>query len=207
LQDAAQSRLLADRLAGAIVKPEISPEHAAFIARCDFFFLATVDDGGFPTVSYKGGAPGFVRMIDQSTLVFPDYDGNGMFLSMGNVAATGKIGMLFIDFERPHRLRVQATAAVHDDHPELANYPGAKLLVRAAVDEDCVNCGRYIHRHRRQAPSKYVPDGAGRQPYPAWKRIDGLQDALPPADQGRAEAEGGTITDEAYEQRVRAGDP
>ncbi|WP_211262615.1 pyridoxamine 5'-phosphate oxidase family protein [Nitriliruptor alkaliphilus] len=207
LQDATDNRALADRLVGAIVTPQLPPEHAAFIASRDFFFLATVDAAGQPTVSYKGGAPGFVHVPDPSTVVFPDYDGNGMFLSLGNVQATARIGMLFLDLETPHRLRVQADASVHDDDPALERFPGANVIVRAQVTAVFVNCGRYIHPHRRVGSSRFVPDTLGAQPYPAWKRIDAFQDVLPAADRGRAADEGGTITPDEYHARVRAGEP
>ena len=98
LQDEFESRTLADALEAAIVTDTVPDDHRDFIESRDFFFLSTVNAAGEPTVSHKGGAPGFVRVIDESTLAFPHYDGNGMFLSMGNVAASTKIGMLFIDF-------------------------------------------------------------------------------------------------------------
>lgn len=207
LQDATDNRALADRLADLIVTPQLPAEHAAFIASRDFFLLATVDEVGQPTVSYKGGAPGFVHVVDPSTLVFPDYDGNGMFLSLGNIRATAHIGMLFIDLETPHRVRVQATASVHADDPAIDRFPGANLIVRAEVTAAFVNCGRYIHAHRRVGTSRFVPDVEGQQPYPAWKRVDAFQDVLPHRDRGRAETEGGPITREEYRARVQAGRP
>jgi len=125
---------------------------------------------------------------------------------MGNITDTAKIGMLFIDFETPNRIRVQATASFSADDELMAEYPGSIGIVRASVDRVFLNCARYIHKHTRVETSKYVPDESGEQPYPAWKRIDGLQDHLHPDDQGRAEGEGGVITEEQYEQAVMAGE-
>ncbi len=208
LQDDFETRPLADTLEAVMVKDELADVPAAFIESRDFFFLSTVNADGEPTVSYKGGAPGFVRVLDATTVAFPSYDGNGMFLSMGNIIATAKIGMLFIDLETPHRLRVQATARVATrDDPIVGTFPGADLVVVATVDSAFVNCGRYIHKHTRVEDSPYVPDGEGHQPLAAWKRIDLLQDALAPRDQGRAEAEGGTITGADYAERLRTGHP
>lgn len=207
LQDATDRRAIADRLATTIVHREVPPEHADFITSRDFFLLATVDADGRPTVSYKGGPPGVVQVPDPSTLLFPDYDGNGMYLSLGNIRATASIGLLFLDLETPHRVRVQATATVLADDPDLDRFPGARHLVRADVDAVFVNCGRYVHRYRRLAPSRFVPGPDGRQPHPAWKRIEGFQDALPADDRHRTTAEGGPITHDAYRARVRAGDP
>ena len=115
LQDEFDSRTVADVLEAAIVRREVDDEAKQFIESRAFFFLSTVDPDGHPTVSHKGGAVGFVRVVDPSTLVFPSYDGNGMFLSMGNIANDGRIGMLFMDFERPHRVRAHATATVSRD--------------------------------------------------------------------------------------------
>ncbi|MEZ5228854.1 MAG: pyridoxamine 5'-phosphate oxidase family protein [Acidimicrobiales bacterium] len=208
LQDDFETRPLADTLVAVMVKHELADVPAAFIESRDFFFLSTVTPEGEPTVSYKGGAPGFVRVIDEHTLAFPSYDGNGMFLSLGNIISTAKIGMLFIDFETPHRLRVQATAQVAaKDDPIVEQFPGADLVVVATVDAAFVNCGRYIHKHTRTEDSPYVPADDGSAPLPAWKRIDALQDALPPRDQGRAELDGGTIDGAEYAEGIREGRP
>jgi len=207
LQEDFGTEQLADAHSAIIVSEDIPDDHAAFISSRDFFFLSTVNHLGEPTVSYKGGAPGFVRVIDSTTLVFPSYDGNGMFLSMGNIADTAKIGLLFMDFETPHRVRVQASASIVTDSALLESFPGAQMVVRAVVDSAFVNCGRYIHRHQRVSSSEFVPDAQGNQPYPAWKRIDLLQPILPEADQGRAESDGGTITAEEYMERVQRGEP
>lgn len=208
LQDDFATRPLADTLAAVSLSDQLADVPAAFIESRDFFFLSTVTAAGEPTVSYKGGAPGFVKVLDAKTIAFPSYDGNGMFLSMGNIISTAKIGMLFIDFETPHRLRVQATAQVAaKDDPIVAEFPGADLVVVATVDGAFVNCGRYIHKHVRAESSPYVPDAEGMQPLASWKRIDLLQDALPPRDQGRAAAEGGTIDTAEYAERIRQGQP
>ena len=206
LQDEFESRRLADAVARAAVADELNDMHAAFISSRDFFFLSTVNADGEPTVSYKGGGVGTVTVVDRHTLCFPAYDGNGMFLSLGNIEATQKIGLLFIDFETPNRVRVQATACVERDDPLLPNYPGALAVVRAHVDKVFVNCARYIHKHTRLESSPYIPDEDGDQPYPVWKRIDHLQDDLPPRDQGRAEHEGGLVTDEEYGAALMRGE-
>ncbi|MEM7273545.1 MAG: pyridoxamine 5'-phosphate oxidase family protein [Actinomycetota bacterium] len=206
LQDHFDSRRLADRLETAIIADTIDDFHRGFIESRDFFFLSTVTADGEPTVSYKGGDVGVVRVVDDKTLAFPAYDGNGMFLSMGNIAATAKIGMLFIDFETPHRVRVQATASFEVDDELLADYPGAIGIVRATVDQAFVNCARYIHKHTRAEASPYVPDADGNQPHPSWKRIDSLQDVLSPADESRTAEAGGTITQEEYAGRLLTGE-
>ncbi|MEM9134248.1 MAG: pyridoxamine 5'-phosphate oxidase family protein [Actinomycetota bacterium] len=197
---------LADRVEQAIVADEIGEMHQGFIESRDFFFLSTVNGSGEPTVSYKGGDVGLVTVVDPNTIVFPFYDGNGMVLSAGNIVDQAKIGMLFIDFETPNRMRVQATASLVEDDPLLERYPGALTLARARVDKVFLNCARYIHKHQRLTASPYVPDAEGNQPYPSWKRIDLVQDALRPDDQGRADAEGGVITMDDYGAKLAAGE-
>ena len=206
LQQRFQTGRMADLLEQVIVHPEIEEAERAFIEARDMFFLATVDGSGQPTCSYKGGDPGFVKVVDPATLAFPSYDGNGMFLSMGNIRATARVGLLFIDFETPHRLRVQGTAAVREADPLLAAYPGADLVVRVAVSQVFVNCSRYVHRYQRVKASRYVPRAGCETPFAEWKRIDVVQEALPPRDAGKAAKAGGTITIEEYEAKRHAGE-
>lgn len=205
LQDRFDTRRLADLLEEAIVHDAFTPQDQAFIESRDMFFLSTLGADGCPTVSYKGGAPGFVK-VDAGVLVFPCYDGNGMFYSMGNVARFPQVGLLFIDFEKPHRLRVQGTAVIGESDALLAAYPGALFLVRVTPAHIFVNCGRYIHPYQRLGQSKHVPKADGSAPLAAWKRIDIVQDHLPSVDQGRAAQVGGTITVEEYEAKVAAGE-
>jgi predicted pyridoxine 5'-phosphate oxidase superfamily flavin-nucleotide-binding protein len=136
------------------------------------FFLATVDESGQPSCSYKGGAPGFVRVVDPRTLAFPNYDGNGMFLSMGNIAQSRKVGMLFIDFERPRRMRLSGEARISNDDPLLADYPEAQFIVRVAVTQVFPNCPRYVHQYRLVERSTYVPKTGSTTPIPNWKKSD-----------------------------------
>jgi uncharacterized protein len=196
-QDQHDSRRLADRLA-SMAHSEFDPADREFIERSVMFFLATVDARGRPTVSYKGGAPGFVRVIAPSELVFPVYDGNGMFLSLGNIAGRANIGMLFIDFKSPRRLRVQGIARIIPADDASAHYPGAQHLVRVTAEQIFVNCGRYIHKVDTQTLSPHVPDATGHQPFPAWKRLDVIADSLCERDQERVTQAGGRIPMEAY---------
>ena len=186
LQDGFDSRRIADRINDLLVNDAIDDGAAAYIASRDMFFLSTVDASGQPTCSYKGGAPGFVRVLDARTLAFPVYDGNGMFLSMGNVQATAKVGMLFIDFEHPSRLRVHGVASLDRDDVLVETWPGAIGVVRVAVTEVFPNCPRYIHRMQRVEASPYVPEVGVVTPIPDWKRAEWANDALPADDPARA---------------------
>jgi uncharacterized protein len=149
LQDRFDTRRLADNTEARIVLTEIPPDHKAFIESRDMFFLSTIDHQGRPTVSYKGGDPGFVRVLDNKTVAFPCYDGNGMFYSMGNLLGNQHVGMLFINFEKPHRLRLQGVAGVDDNDPLLPEYAEAQLIVRVTVTDIFRNCPRYVHHYKK----------------------------------------------------------
>ncbi|MDA1075583.1 MAG: pyridoxamine 5'-phosphate oxidase family protein [Proteobacteria bacterium] len=201
LQDEFGTRNLADGLVQITVQEQIVGADAAFIEAADMFFLSTINHAGQPTVSYKGGDPGFVKIVNPTTLVFPSYDGNGMFLSMGNLAANPLIGMLFIDFQRPDRRRVQGRATVVRDHPLKVAYPEADFLVQVQMTQMWVNCPRYIHSYTKTGASDYVPRSGVVTPLAPWKRIDTIQPLLSAADQAKA-AEAGLISTEQYQASV-----
>jgi uncharacterized protein len=185
LQDQFETRRLADRLDERIVHDTISAGDREFIQRMDMFFLATADDQGRPQCSYKGGDPGFVQVVDENTLAFPCYDGNGMFLSMGNLLRNAHVGMLFIDFENQWRLRLNGVASVNLQDPLLAGYPEAQLIVRVRATEVFGNCPRYIHKLQLVERSSYVPRHDCATPVPDWKRSDWVSDVLPAGDPAR----------------------
>lgn len=147
----------------------INDDRRRYIEARDMFFLATVDPDGRPNCSYKGGAPGFVRVVDEHTIAFPSYDGNGMYLSMGNIAETAEVGLLFIDFEQQQRMRLNGTASIDLDDPLLAEYPEAQFIVRVRVREVFANCPRYIHKLTLVERSVFVPEAERQTPVAAWK--------------------------------------
>jgi predicted pyridoxine 5'-phosphate oxidase superfamily flavin-nucleotide-binding protein len=206
LQDQFESRRMADRMEETIVKTALDDLDKHFVSTRDMFFLATVDHNGRPTVSYKGGDAGFIKIVDDRTIAFPSYDGNGMYFSMGNLAGNPEIGILFIDFEVPNRMRLQGRASITPNDPLLAEYKEADLVVRIAITQTWVNCPRYIHRFKKLAPSRYVPRAGEQTPFCVWKRIDGYTDVLRPHDMGRTEAEGGLLSIEQYMDKVAKGE-
>lgn len=182
LQDRFDTRRLADRLAEG-ASDQLGEPLAAFIEARDMFFIATTDDQGFPECSYKGGEPGFVRVLDPHTIAFPVFDGNGMFLTAGNlVGASPHVGLLFIDFESGSRLRVNGHATVDFDDALLSSYPGAIFVVRVAIRTTFVNCQRYVHHYARVDASPFVPDDRGDAPVPDWKRDPWFDGTLPAGD-------------------------
>ncbi len=177
LQDRFDSRRLADRLADLTVHTELTDDDIELIGAQSTVWLSTVDAQGWPDVSYKGGDPGFVQVVGRTELRIPSYDGNGMMRSMGNIADTGRVGLLFVDTARPWRLRVHGTARVSSDPSDVAAHHGAQAVIVVTVGRLFPNCGRYIHQGDRV--SEYVPREGHEPPVPEWKTYDVVADVLP----------------------------
>jgi predicted pyridoxine 5'-phosphate oxidase superfamily flavin-nucleotide-binding protein len=188
LQRQFDTQRLADRIEERLFRTALTDDDRAFIERLDLFFLATVNSRGEPSCSYKGGDPGFVRVLDARTLAFPCYDGNGMYLSMGNVAASRNVGMLFIDLTSPKRLRVNGTARI--EPPDFVDpvFSEAQFVVVVSIREVFPNCPRYIHKYALVERSKFVPHDGVATPIPSWKQMDWARDVLPHGDPARSES-------------------
>jgi predicted pyridoxine 5'-phosphate oxidase superfamily flavin-nucleotide-binding protein len=181
LQDRFDSRRISDRLEERLTRTSFTDDDKAFIESVSYFFLATADAEGRPDCSFKGGMPGFVRITGPSELAFPDYDGNGMFKSLGNVMVNPQIGILFIAMHgKPRRMRVNGRATVRDDDPLLGETAGAQLIVRVAARAIFPNCPRYIPTMQLTEPSVYAPRAGHEAPEPAWKGFDAFKDAMHP---------------------------
>jgi predicted pyridoxine 5'-phosphate oxidase superfamily flavin-nucleotide-binding protein len=180
LQDSFGSRPLADRLEQRIRHDRFTEQDAAFIAAQSFFFLATADDQGRPDCSFKGGPPGFVRVVAPDRLVFPDYDGNGMFRSLGNIQANPHVGLLFIAMgAEPARIRVNGVARIFEHHPDLAATPGAQLIVEVTPADIFPNCGRYIPTAEAVATAPHWPEAGVPLLEAEWKTNALVADVLP----------------------------
>ena len=182
LQDRFDTRRLADRIEDRIVHDHIDADDRAFIEARDMFFLATADEEGRPQCSYKGGDPGFVRVLDEQTIAFPAYDGNGMYLSFGNALDNPHVGLLFIDFEGRKRMRLNGIASIDENDPLLPEWPEAQFVVRVRATEVFPNCPRYIHEYRLVSRSRFVPKRECETPAPQWKRSVWAHDVLPEGD-------------------------
>ena len=180
LQDAFDTRRLADRLA-SVAGDDVSG-FRDFIEARDMFFIATADADGQPQSSYKGGDPGFVRVVDDHTIAFPVYDGNGMFLTIGNVTENHLVGLLFIDFAYGSRLRVNGEATVDPADPLVDSFPGAKLVVRLRARAVFPNCRRYVHTHGPTQRSVFVPVDGEQPPVPDWKLDEWFEGTLSAGD-------------------------
>jgi predicted pyridoxine 5'-phosphate oxidase superfamily flavin-nucleotide-binding protein len=179
LQDAFDSRRIADRLEEVTYRAALTEDDRAFVEAADMFFLATADPAGNPDCSYKGGDPGFVRVLSETELAWPDYDGNGQFRSLGNLAVHPPVALLVIDWASPRRLRIHGRARVVADDPLLASMPGGQLVVRVTIDRVFPNCPRYIHRMALVERSAYVPREGASAPEPKWKGDERFAGALP----------------------------
>ena len=206
LQDRFDTRRLADRLESEDIMDCLGDWEREFVQSAAMFFMTTIDHTGQPTVSYKGGNPGFVKVLDNRLIAFPNYNGNGMYYSTGNLGQNQKVGLLFIDFEKPRRLRIHGDATVSLDDPLLAKFPGAQFIVRLRVRQAFDNCPRYIHRMKLIEHSRYVPSDDGRAPRPAWKRLGYVQDVLTEDDREQTKSEGGPLSMEEYMIQLDKGD-
>ena len=173
LQDQFDSRRISDRLEEKLTRTAFTADDKAFIESAIYFFMSTADAEGRPDCSFKGGPPGFVRVTADGEIAFPDYDGNGMFKSLGNLLVNPNVGLLFIDLhERPRRLRVNGSATVSRDDPLLGETVGAQLIVRVKARAIFPNCPRYIPKMQLAEPSVYVPQPGCDPVEPAWKGFD-----------------------------------
>jgi uncharacterized protein len=185
IQERFDTRRLADRMEEALVTDTIDERTRGFIEARDMFFISTVDPQGRPTVGYRGGAPGFVRVLDDRTIAFPNYDGNGMYLSMGNLSHNPNVGLLFVDWQKGNRLRFHGTASIDWGDPLVDSWPEAQFVVRVRAERVFVNCPRYVHRMEPMERSVFVPAEGCETPVPEWKKGEWVADVLPEHDRAR----------------------
>jgi predicted pyridoxine 5'-phosphate oxidase superfamily flavin-nucleotide-binding protein len=181
LQDQFNSRRISDRLEEKLTHSQFTEGDKTIVENAPYFFLATADAEGRPDCSFKGGMPGFVRVVGPSELAFPDYDGNGMFKSLGNILVNPNVSRLFIAMHgKPMRLRLNGTAAVSDRDPLVAETVGAQLIVRVIARAIFPNCPRYIPTMKLVEPSIYAPRSSHEAPEPAWKQVAEFKEHIHP---------------------------
>ena len=176
-QDRFDTRRLSDAITAATVHDFISDSDARFIGAVDMFFIASQGANGNLDCSYKGGEPGFVKVVDEHTIAFPNYDGNGQYMTAGNIAETGKVGILFIDWVSQWRMRLNGSASIDFNYPLKSEWPEAQFVVRVRAEEVFPNCQRYVHRMDLVERSVFVPKAGCETPDPDWKAH--FEDALP----------------------------
>ncbi len=113
----------------------LTDEQRRLISLSDTFFIASAHPDGGADASHRGGLPGFVRFLDEDTLAFPDYSGNNMFNTLGNIAANPKVGLLFVDFECGDTLQLSGETRVIWDPARAAEFAGARRVVEFRIGE------------------------------------------------------------------------
>jgi predicted pyridoxine 5'-phosphate oxidase superfamily flavin-nucleotide-binding protein len=186
-----QDRFDGRRVAEAI---ETHRKHADFwgdekemIQSAQFFFIAS-GWGEYVDCNIKSGDAGFVKIVDSGVLEYPEYDGNSMYRTLGNILKNPNVGLLFVRFDgKSRRIRVNGKASIHDDAATLSAHFGAKVVVRIAC-EIYPNCPRYLPNLEQKKESPHVPrEGCGVPPPPEWKGRDYIRDVLPSDDPHRDE--------------------
>jgi hypothetical protein len=137
--------------------PCLGSEQREFVVRADTFFIATTHPERGADASHRGGAPGFVRVEGDRRLVWPDYSGNAMFNTLGNLAADPQAGLLFIDFENGDTLQISGRTRVVWDEGRAAEFAGAERVVEYDVEEVVETRGVLPLRWRLEEYSPFNP--------------------------------------------------
>jgi predicted pyridoxine 5'-phosphate oxidase superfamily flavin-nucleotide-binding protein len=119
----------------AVVTAELTPGQQRWIAGADTFFIATHASRHGADVSHRGGNPGFVRVLGPRRLLWPDYVGNSMYMTLGNLELNPAAGLLFLDWEHGHTLQLTGRARIDWDPGRAASVPGAERLIELDVDQ------------------------------------------------------------------------
>ena len=188
LQDRFDTRRLADRLDEKFLsRPIIDADDRAFIERMDMFFLATADADGRPQCSYKGGDPGFVRVLDERTRRVSELRRQrDVPVDRQRAPESARRNAVHrLRLRAPSRLRLNGVASIDERDELLDQYPGAQFIVRVHATQVFPNCPRYIHRMALVERSRFVPRADHQTPIPDWKRSSWACDVLPEDDPAR----------------------
>ncbi|MFL5251503.1 MAG: pyridoxamine 5'-phosphate oxidase family protein [Rhodopila sp.] len=181
LQDRFDGRRVADALAAHRRRWDFWDDDRVMIENAPFFFIAT-SFGDYTDCSLRSGMPGFVKIVASGTIEFPEYDGNSMYRTLGNISRNPNVGLLFVKFDgKTTRIRINGRATIHDDAETLARHHAAKVVVRV-VCEMFSNCPRSVHNLEQGELLAYLPRPGYDAPAPEWKSRDYIRDILPAAD-------------------------
>ncbi|WND16011.1 pyridoxamine 5'-phosphate oxidase family protein [Streptomyces violaceus] len=161
----------ADRFYEEQVLDRLNPRMREFVARQEMFFLATADSHGECDSTFRAGPPGFLQVLDEGALAYPEYRGNGVMASLGNIRENPHVGLLMIDFSQDRiglhvngRARLVTDDAMRQRYPELPvdPVPGRRphVWVEVEVEEAYIHCSKHIPRLVR-APLRQNADRAG----------------------------------------------
>ena len=141
----------------SIRSPGLTPGQQGFIAGADTFFVASLHPERGADASHRGGLPGFVRVHDEARLSWPDYSGNTMFNTLGNLSVNPAAGLLFVEFERGDTLQLTGRALINWDTERAAEYAGAERVVEFDVHEVVETAGAVSLRWRFEEYSPFNP--------------------------------------------------
>ena len=180
-QDRFDGRRVADAIAKHRIRDDFWDADRELIESTPFFFIAT-SFGDYTDCSLKSGVPGFVKIVAPGTIEYPEYDGNSMYRTIGNIARNPNVGVLFVKFDgKTLRVRANGHATIHDDAETLSRHHGAKLVVRIVL-QMYSNCVRSVHDLSTETISPYMPKPDYDPPAPEWKSRDYIRDILPAND-------------------------
>lgn len=158
-----QERFGTTKRAGAFYRQQmldhVNPEMKAFIARMDMVFISTADESGNCDCSFRAGPVGFIRVIDDRCVAYPEYRGNGVMASQGNIAGNGRIGLLLIDFfdstiglhvnGRAHLQEAQSFGQRFPDAWQPSDGPQPERWVVVDVEEAYIHCSKHVPLMRK----------------------------------------------------------
>ena len=184
-QDTFDGRRTADAIEKNRKHYEFWDDEKQWIESTPYFFIASSFED-YIDCNIKSGDPGFIKVVGPNTIEYPEYDGNSMYRTLGNISESPNVGLLFVKFDgKSTRIRINGKASIHDDAETLARHYGAKVVVRIEC-EIFTNCPRYVPNLLQDKSSGDVPrEGQGTPPAPEWKGRDYIRDILPRDDPHR----------------------
>jgi hypothetical protein len=182
LQDRFDGRRVAEAIERHRKHYEFWDDEKELIETSPFFFIGT-SWNDYIDCSVKSGDPGFVKIVGPNIIEYPEYDGNSMYRTLGNISRNPNVGLLFVRFDgKSRRMRVNGRATILEDAAAKARHFGAQIVVRIEC-EVYPNCPRYVPDLAGATSSPYVPrEGQDAPPPPEWKRRDYIRDILPAGD-------------------------
>ena len=181
-QDIFDGRRTADAIEKHRKHYEFWEDEIEIIQSSNFFFIAS-SWNDYIDCNIKSGDPGFVKVLDNGVIEYPEYDGNSMYRTAGNIFKNPNVALLFVNFDgKTRRIRINGEASIHQDVQSLKKHYGAKFIVRIQC-EIYPNCPRYIPNLEDKINSVHIPrEGKGTPPAPEWKERDYIKNILPKTD-------------------------
>ena len=146
-------------------RTRVTPDLAEFLAGLDMFYFGTASAEGQPYVQYRGGSPGFLKVLDDRTLAFADFGGNRQYITLGNLSENARAFLFLMDYANQQRVKLWGTAKVVEDTKLLdrlraPDYPGkVERAIVFTIEAWDINCPQHIHQRYAHRQIKPVIDG------------------------------------------------